>query len=130
MTTVLMMRAYMKLLAPRPPGNIHTRQRVELTALPRLEEEVTTGILCTGRQLRKERRYVEIATRSTGAVGRELFNGAMTLTGWGGRSVPNPSATESMLKASSFDPSRAASAASLAPAMTARPRCLSRTPRG
>ena len=79
MTTVLMMRAYMKLLAPRPPGNIHTRQRVELTALPRLEEEVTTGILCTGRQLRKERRYVEIATRSTGAGGRELFNGAMTL---------------------------------------------------
>lgn len=77
--TVLIMRAYMKVLAPRPPGNIHARQRVELTALPRLEEEVTTEIRCTGKRMHKERRYVEVASRSTGAGGRELFNGAMTL---------------------------------------------------
>lgn len=77
--TVLIMRAYMKVLAPRPPGNIHARQRLELTALPRLEEDVTTEVRCTGKRMHKERRYVEVATRSTGAGGRELFTGAMTL---------------------------------------------------
>jgi len=79
LTTVLLMRAYMRILAPRPPGNIHARQRVELVATPRLDEAVETAIRCTGKQLRKERRYVEVATRSTGEGGRLLFNGAMTL---------------------------------------------------
>lgn len=77
--TVLVMRAYMKVLAPRPPGNIHARQRLALAAPPRIGEEVTTEIRCAGKELRKERRYVDVETRSTGANGRALFNGAMTL---------------------------------------------------
>ena len=77
--TVLIMRAYMKVIAPRPPGNIHARQRTELAALPRLGEEVTTRFRCSGKELRKERRYVQLATRSTGEAGRLLFTSAMTL---------------------------------------------------
>jgi hypothetical protein len=77
--TVLVMRAYMKVLAPRPPGNIHARQRLELAVLPQVGEEVTTELRCTGKELRKERRYVDVETCSTGADGRALFNGAMTL---------------------------------------------------
>ncbi len=77
--TVLIMRAYMKILAPRPPGNIHARQRVEITALPRVGEEVTTMLRCTGKALRKERRFVDVETRSSGMDGRPLFTGAMTL---------------------------------------------------
>ncbi len=77
--TVLIMRAYMKVLTPRPPGNIHARQRLELTALPQVDEDVITEVRCTGKRLHKERRYVEVATHSTGVGGRALFTGAMTL---------------------------------------------------
>jgi acyl dehydratase len=77
--TVLLMRAYMRVVAPRPPGNIHARQRFEYIAPARLGEEVTTEITCTGKELRKERRFVELATRSAGEGGRELFRGNMTL---------------------------------------------------
>jgi acyl dehydratase len=79
MSTVLLMRAYMRILTPRPPGNIHARQKIDFVAPARLGEDVTTEIACTGKELRKERRYVELATRSTGDGGRELFRGAMTL---------------------------------------------------
>ena len=43
LATVLLMRAYMRILTPRPPGNIHARQRMELELsqprLPGLEPE-------------------------------------------------------------------------------------------
>ena len=78
-STVLIMRAYMQVLTPRPPGNIHVRQKVAIAALPRLGEEVATEIRCVGKALRRERRYVELETRSTGESGRELFTGEMTL---------------------------------------------------
>lgn len=77
--TVLLMRAYLRILALRPPGNLHARQRVALIAPPRIGEEVATEIRCSGKQLRKARRYVDLATRSTGEDGRALFDGAMTL---------------------------------------------------
>lgn len=77
--TVLILRAYMKVIAPRPPGNIHARQRVVLHALPRIGEAVTTAFACTGKELRRERRYLELAARSTGADGRALFDGVMTV---------------------------------------------------
>lgn len=77
--TVLLIRAYMRVLSPRPPGNIHARQRIEVVAPVRLGEEVTTEFTCTGKELRKERRYVDVATRSTGEGGRELSRGTMTL---------------------------------------------------
>lgn len=79
LSTVLLMRAYMRILSPRPPGNIHARQRIELIDALRLDEEVATEIRCAGKQLRKERRYVELVTRSTGERGRALFDGTMTL---------------------------------------------------
>ena len=78
-STVLIMRAYMQVLTPRPPGNIHVRQKVEIAACPRLDEEVTTEIRCVGKEVRRGRRYVELQTASTGQDGRELFSGAMTV---------------------------------------------------
>jgi hypothetical protein len=77
--TVLLMRAYMRILTPRPPGNIHARQQMELAAPARVGEEVTTAMQCLGKELKRERRYVELATRSTGDQGRLLFTGRMSL---------------------------------------------------
>lgn len=77
--TVLLMRAYMQALSPRPPGNVHARQSLSLTAAPRLGESVTTAFTCVGKELRRERRYVEVDAVATGDGGRALFSGRMTL---------------------------------------------------
>ena len=79
LATVLLMRAYMRILTPRPPGNIHARQRMELIAQAKPGEEITTSMQCTGKELKRERRYVEMAARSTGMDGRLLFTGRMSL---------------------------------------------------
>ncbi len=79
MATVLLMRAYMHVVAPRPPGNIHAGQQLEMTALPRLNERVTTQVRCVGKQLRKGRRFVELAAQAHGDGGRPLFSGRLKL---------------------------------------------------
>jgi hypothetical protein len=76
---VIMMRAYMSLVAPRPPGNIHARQRLRLEALPALGETLQTTVRCLGKEIRRERRFVDFEAAGTGAGGRPVFNGILTL---------------------------------------------------
>lgn len=77
--TVLLMRAYMQVLSPRPPGNVHARQSLSISSAPRLGEPVTTAFTCAGKAFRRDRRYVEVDARATGDGGRALFSGRMTL---------------------------------------------------
>lgn len=77
--TVLMMRAYMHLLSPRPPGNIHARQQMTLGAPIRLGDSVSTEIECAGKELRRERRYVTVRARGTNQHGIPCFDGVLTL---------------------------------------------------
>lgn len=79
LANVLLMRAYMQALSPRPPGNVHARQQLELAAAPQRGETVTTRFVCAGKELRGERRYVEVDASATGDGGRLLFTGRMTL---------------------------------------------------
>ncbi|GHF65343.1 hypothetical protein [Seohaeicola zhoushanensis] len=79
MTAVLVMKAYMELVAPRPPGNVHASQSFEVTRLPRLGETVTTTVTCTGKELRNGRRWIDLATESRDAEGQHLFNGRMRM---------------------------------------------------
>lgn len=77
--TVMMMRAYMSVVAPRPPGNVHARQHIVLDDLPVQEESVRIEISCIAKELRRERRYVELQVDGTGDGGRPLYRGHMTL---------------------------------------------------
>lgn len=79
LATVLLMRAYMRILTPRPPGNIHVRQRLELLAGIAPGEAVTTELECAGKELKRERRYVELGCRANGKAGRPLFEGRMSI---------------------------------------------------
>ena len=79
MATVLMMRAYMHLLSPRPPGNIYARQQMKLGAPIRLGDTVRTEIECIGKELRRERRYVTVRARGTNQHGTTCFEGVLTL---------------------------------------------------
>ena len=79
MAVVAMMRAYLHVVAPRPPGNVHARQQLQMHALPRLDESMRIAVTCAGKELRRERRYVDLQARATGEGGRALFEGLLSL---------------------------------------------------
>jgi hypothetical protein len=79
LAVVMMMRAYLNVVAPRPPGNVHARQRFSLESMPRQGEAIRTVIACMEKELKRERRYVELQAWGTGDEGRSIFTGRMTL---------------------------------------------------
>lgn len=79
MATVYMMRAFLNVVAPRPPGNIHARQVLRMKGLPRLGETLTMTVACEGKEMRRERRYVDLSVRARGEGGRPIFEGLISL---------------------------------------------------
>ena len=79
LAVVMMMRTYLNVVAPRPPGNVHARQRFSLESTPRQGEAIRTVIACVERELKRERRYVELQAWGTGEGGRSIYTGRMTL---------------------------------------------------
>ena len=79
MTAVLVMNAYMTLVAPRPPGNIHASQSFDLVRLPCIGETVTTEVICHDKEMSKGRRWVGLETISRDQAGEVLFSGAMRM---------------------------------------------------
>lgn len=75
----LMMRGYLGVVTPRPPGNVHARQRFTLQALPAVDEAVRTTVTCVGKEMKRERRYVDLEVRGTGDGGRAIYHGVLTL---------------------------------------------------
>ncbi len=76
---VLMMRAYIAIVAPRPPGNGHARQRFRLETQPSMDELLRITVLCHGKEVHRERRYVDFQAIGTGRGGRSIFTGMLTL---------------------------------------------------
>src|SRR5690606_5016810 len=70
--SVLMMNAYMEVIAPRPPGNIHGSQRFQVHEAPRIGETLRCAFTCSNKTLRGERRLVDLEMTATGAGGRPL----------------------------------------------------------
>ncbi|MBW2622537.1 MAG: MaoC family dehydratase [Deltaproteobacteria bacterium] len=58
------MRAYMSILSPRPEGNIHAGQEMEMFKLPRIGDTVSTEITVGNKEIRKGRRWVHLDTVS------------------------------------------------------------------
>jgi hypothetical protein len=79
LAVVMMMRAYLKIVAPRPPGNVHAHQDFSLLNLPHLGESIHTVVTCVSKELRRERRYVDLQVSGTGENGRPLYEGKMKL---------------------------------------------------
>jgi len=79
LATVLMMRAYMRTLTPRPPGNMHARQQLRLHGAIGAGEDVITEFECTGKEIRRERRCVDLAVRGRATDDRLVFDGRMSM---------------------------------------------------
>jgi len=79
MTSVLVMRAYMEILSPRPPGNVHAGQAFRMSGAVTAGETVTTEIVCEKKWQKNDRNWVELKSISRGAGGDIVFTGNMTM---------------------------------------------------
>lgn len=78
MVAAIAMRAYMEVVQPRPPGNVHAGQRFDLFRLPRAGETLTTTVTCLDKEIRKDRRRVTLQMDCAGTEG-PAFRGRMTV---------------------------------------------------
>jgi acyl dehydratase len=79
MTSLVTMRAFMQVLPHRPPGNIHTAQKLRIERLPELGETLTTTVRCLAKEIRAERRWVTFQTDTVDAAAKPLFAGRLRL---------------------------------------------------
>jgi len=79
MAVVNMMRAYLNVVVPRPPGNVHAKQQLRMHGIPVQGESMRAIVVCIRKEMRRERRYVELQVSGTGNGGRKLFDGLVTL---------------------------------------------------
>jgi acyl dehydratase len=77
--SVITMRAYMRALRDRPPGNIHGEQSYEVRRLPEIGATVVTDVSCIGKEIRRERRWVTFGTRTRNSDGVPMFRGEMKI---------------------------------------------------
>lgn len=79
MAVISMMRGYLNLVTPRPPGNVHTRQQLKMRGLPQPGESIRVAVRCLGKEVRRERNYLDLEVRGCGAQERALFDAQLTL---------------------------------------------------
>ncbi|MFQ6721398.1 hypothetical protein OMF40_14025, partial [Bordetella pertussis] len=72
-------RAYLNVVTPRPPGNIHAQQILSIDGLPGVGETVRSRIRCLGKEIRRERRYLQLEVSGVGERERNLYTGRMNL---------------------------------------------------
>lgn len=75
MALMVVMRAYMSILSPRPEGNIHAGQKLEVFDLPNVGDTVRTEITVRDKELRKNRRWVHLDTVTRNEAGGLVCRG-------------------------------------------------------
>lgn len=78
MTAMVQIQAYMNIITPRPPGNVHGSQRFEVFHLPRIGSTLETEVQCVHKEIRKDRRWVQTRYETRDDGGRIAFIGLMT----------------------------------------------------
>jgi hypothetical protein len=65
LAVVIMMRAYSRIVSPRPPGNIHASQEFEILSSPQFGDEIITNIKCIGCQIKNEKRWLDFKVENS-----------------------------------------------------------------
>ncbi len=76
---ILMMRAYLDVVSPRPPGNIQAKQSIAFATLPVAGDRLSIAIDCRAKEMKRGRRYVELLARGRNQDGTPVFQGLLTL---------------------------------------------------
>ena len=68
---LLLMRAMLTIAAPRPPGNLHVGQGYRIFRMPRRDDSIVAQVTCRSKEIRKQRRVVELETTLSETLGDE-----------------------------------------------------------
>jgi hypothetical protein len=79
MAAALIMRAYLRVVSPRPQGNIHAGMEMRILEMPRIGEWFETHVRCIAKEARGQRNFVEFGTSTLGDGARRLFDGRLRL---------------------------------------------------
>ncbi len=79
----VVMRAYMRVLPHRPPGNVHAGQDLDIVRLPGVDAMLTTILTCADKRVSNDRRRVIFATETTGDDGYVFFRSRISMI-WAG----------------------------------------------
>lgn len=74
-----MMRAYLGVVSPRPPGNIHARQKLSILSRLGPGDVLRSEIWCREKEMRRERRYLTLEVVGSAGEGRPVYAGEMAL---------------------------------------------------
>jgi hypothetical protein len=78
MVPVVAMRAYMAVVTPRPPGNVHGASTFRVYRRVRVGETLRTTVGCEGKDIRKGRKIVRLGLHCRGATGDVAFDATIT----------------------------------------------------
>jgi acyl dehydratase len=78
--SVLAMRAYLGIVSPRPPGNIHAGQVLRACKPLRTGQMLRISVTCQQKIMKQLRRFVILAVRADDIPGNdEVFTGQLTM---------------------------------------------------
>lgn len=77
MVSVIAIRAYLSIITPRPPGNIHGASYFKLYSRLRVGCTIVTSVSCESKAVSKGRRIVQIAVKGR-ASGTAAFDARIT----------------------------------------------------
>lgn len=83
LAVALVMRAYMRVLAHRPPGNLHAGQELEIARMAAMGTPLTTALACGGKTLDRGRRRVTLDATTSGDDGTLFYRSRLTMI-WAG----------------------------------------------
>ena len=78
LVVLIQQQAYKRIVAPRPPGHVQGRQRFQVHSSPIVGSIIYTDVSCISKQIRKERRWVEMGFRGH-ANDVEVYSGINTI---------------------------------------------------
>ena len=79
LANVLVMRAYLAVVQPRPPGNVHAGLSITRLAPIPAGARTHTTVTCVGRHERSGRRFVEFSAQTRSDDGSSLVEARLTL---------------------------------------------------
>ncbi len=70
---LILMRALLTVVAPRPSGNLHVGQTCKVKEMPRSDEVLTVSVTCSSKSLKKDRRVVDFTVEVRGSDSDEAM---------------------------------------------------------
>lgn len=82
LVSALCMKAYLSVVTPRPPGNIHAKQSYKVFERPKVLQDITASIKCLNKEKKNDRLMVSFSTTLSSTCGKQSIMIATSTMLW------------------------------------------------